>query len=240
MKLSFIVPAHNEADYIRPTLEAIFLAAVGSGQPFEVLVVNDASTDDTGPVAASLGAQVLDVSLRNIAAVRNAGAKASDGDVLFFVDADTRISGALLAEALDVLRQGAVGGGAEFDFDGPLPLYVRLLLPLLRRRFRRKKVITASSMFCLRRHFMAVGGFDDKYLVAEDVHLGSALRKKGRMVRLQTPAMTSGRKFRENPWWRVLYIMFNIRQNNERGRKWVQDKRNLAFWYGARTRLPPS
>ena len=67
---------------------------------------------------------------------------------------------------------------------------------------------------------MGVGGFDEKYFVAEEVHLGSALRRKGRMVRLATPVLTSGRKFRDNPWWRVLYVLMNIRQSDEYGRRW--------------------
>ena len=43
MKLSFVVPAHNEAAYIRPTLEAIFTSARAQKLAFEVIVVNDAN-----------------------------------------------------------------------------------------------------------------------------------------------------------------------------------------------------
>ena len=236
MQLSFIVPAHNEQDYLRPTLEAIFAAAGAEPHPFEVIVVNDASTDATGDLAASLGARVIDVMLRNIGAVRNAGARQSKGDVLFFVDADTRITAEVVSAALAALADGATGGGASVRYDGQLPLYVRLLKPYVDRRFERKKVLIGVFLFCTREGFEAVGGFDPAYYAAEEVHFCRALRKQGRMVRLQQPVLSSGRKFRSLPWWRVLHVMLNMRQTTPRGQAWVKDKRNLDFWYGSNSR----
>ncbi|HJT45077.1 MAG TPA: glycosyltransferase, partial [Chthoniobacterales bacterium] len=87
--LSFIVPAYNEEFELPSTLEAIRSAA--NGRAHEIIVADDASTDRTSAIGREAGAKVVFIDRRQIAAARNAGARAAGGDVLFFVDADTRI-----------------------------------------------------------------------------------------------------------------------------------------------------
>src|SRR5439155_26660393 len=101
--VSFIIPAHNEAFEIGRTLASVFDPARATGLPFEVIVVNDASTDRTAKIARQAGARVLDVQLRKISAVRNAGARAAKGDVFFFIDADTQVPEATLRATLNAL-----------------------------------------------------------------------------------------------------------------------------------------
>jgi len=66
--ISFIVPAHNEQASLGRTLEAIHKAARAVGQPYEIIVVDDASTDATPEIAAQNNARVLSVNHRQIAA----------------------------------------------------------------------------------------------------------------------------------------------------------------------------
>src|SRR5438105_3985712 len=75
--ISFVVPAHNEEATLPRTLAAIVKAAREVGQAFEVIVVDDLSTDATTSIAAGFGARVVPVNLRQISAVRNAGARAA-------------------------------------------------------------------------------------------------------------------------------------------------------------------
>ena len=75
--LSVVVPAHNEARLLPATLQAIHAAAAAAGVPYELIVVDDASTDGTAEVARAHGALVVAVGLRQIAAVRNAGSACS-------------------------------------------------------------------------------------------------------------------------------------------------------------------
>src|SRR3954468_10770337 len=89
--ISFIVPAHNEEACLGRTLQAIRESADVVAQPYEIVVVNDASTDSTAKVARNNNARVVVVNHRQIAATRNSGARAATGDRLFFVDADTII-----------------------------------------------------------------------------------------------------------------------------------------------------
>ena len=71
--ISFIVPAHNEERYLGRTLHSIRAAAAALERPYEIIVVDDASTDGTAAVAESHGARLVQVHLRQISAVRNAG-----------------------------------------------------------------------------------------------------------------------------------------------------------------------
>ena len=57
--LSFIVPAHNEQLLIGHTLGALHAAGQALREPYEVIVADDASTDETGAIARAYGAQVV-------------------------------------------------------------------------------------------------------------------------------------------------------------------------------------
>jgi glycosyltransferase involved in cell wall biosynthesis len=81
--ISFIVPAHNEQSRLGSTLEAIHNSAGVIGQPYEIIVVDDASTDATAAVAREQKVSVVSVNHRQIAATRNSGARASSGERLF-------------------------------------------------------------------------------------------------------------------------------------------------------------
>src|SRR6266480_2213937 len=98
--ISFIIPAHNEEHELPATLAAIRAAASGLQQVWEIIVVNDASTDSTPQIAEEAGARLVSINRRQIAAARNAGARVAQGEYLFFVDADTRINRAHVIDAI--------------------------------------------------------------------------------------------------------------------------------------------
>src|SRR6476660_10128162 len=102
--ISFIVPAYNEEAELPGTLRAIHSA--GIGYECEIVLVNDGSTDATAAIGEQFGARVISIERRQIAAARNAGAKAARGDVFIFVDADTRIGPDHFRGRLDVLENG--------------------------------------------------------------------------------------------------------------------------------------
>src|ERR1041384_6516914 len=126
--ISFIVPAHNEQACLGRTLQAIHASARLIAQPYEVIVVKDASTDATAQIAHQNDARVVSVNHRQIAATRNSGARAANGEWLFFVDADTIVNSRSVASALRAMDKGAVGGGGVtwVDKNEIVPLYARL------------------------------------------------------------------------------------------------------------------
>ena len=85
--ISFIVPAYNEERLLGATLDALHAAGRAAGEPYELIVVDDASTDRTALIAQGHGALLVRVAHRQIAATRNAGARRANGDLFIFVDA---------------------------------------------------------------------------------------------------------------------------------------------------------
>jgi glycosyltransferase involved in cell wall biosynthesis len=89
LKISVIIPAHNEESCIKACLQGILNQDYKNK---EVIVVNDGSADKTSAIAKSLKVKVLDFPQGHSAAfARNAGARKATGDVLYFLDADVII-----------------------------------------------------------------------------------------------------------------------------------------------------
>lgn len=235
--VSFIIPAYNEERLLGPTLFALHAAGQATGEPYEVIVVDDASTDGTAAVAEAHNARVVRVAHRQIAATRNSGAKEAKGDRFIFVDADTIVNEAVVRAALDALHDGAVGGGAEVKFDGNLPLYARVLIPLNVRVFRLARLSAGCFLFCTRRAFEAIGGFDEKLYGSEEIAISRALKRQGKMVILRESVTTSGRKLRAHSGWELLRVMGKMAL---RGSKSVQNREGMAIWYEERRDDPGS
>lgn len=176
-------------------MRAIHLAARAVGRPYEVIVVDDSSADATSEIARQNGARVVSVNHRQIAATRNSGARAAQGELLFFVDADTALNSGALAAALRALENGAAGGAAPARFDAA-PLYAHLLLWWLGLLMRLPGMGGGAFMFCTRKAFVATGGFDERLFGAEDAAMCWALKRQGRFVVLWRWVVTSGRRMR--------------------------------------------
>jgi glycosyltransferase involved in cell wall biosynthesis len=88
IRFSLVIPAHNERELLPRLLDSVDEARArfreGEGG-IEVIVVDNASTDGTGDLAAERGCIVVPVANRLIAAARNGGAHAARGEVLCFV-----------------------------------------------------------------------------------------------------------------------------------------------------------
>src|SRR5260221_11998151 len=124
--ISFIVPAHNEERWIGRCLGSIRTTMAKLAEPYEIIVVDDASTDSTLQIAQQMGVRTIRVEHRKISAVRNAGARTACGEMLFFVDADTQVNERAVGAALAALRYGAAGGGGFFEPDDPTHFWGRI------------------------------------------------------------------------------------------------------------------
>jgi len=233
--ISFVVPAYNEERLLGATLDSIGAAARACGEAFEIVVADDGSTDGTADVARRHGAQVVAVAHRQIAATRNSGARAARGEVLVFVDADTRIDEAVLRAALAALRSGAVGGGAGIRFDGRVPLYARSFAVLLLAFSRAARLASGCFVFCTREAFATAGGFDEALFGAEEWALSRALARQGRVVIVREAVTTSGRKLRTySPLEHLRFLGRFVLL----GRRTLRDRRGLELWYGERREDP--
>lgn len=226
--ISFIVPAHNEEFFLPKTLGAIHATARSLKMCYEVVVVDDASTDRTSAIATELGAQVINVNHRQIAATRNSGARAARGEQLFFVDADTTVTPQAVSSALKRMEMGAIGGGALTYFEDAVPMYARLLLAWFGFFLRIASLSGGAFLFCNKRAFEAVGGFDERLYGAEDAAMSAALKKEGRFVVLADRVPTSGRRVRSVNGLQILGLMLQIAflPSNLKNRKNVE-----KVWY---------
>jgi len=229
LKLSLIIPAHNEAALIERTVLAAGDAAAGVvGSNFEIVVVDDASTDDTGAIAASAGARVVRVEHRHIAATRNSGAKASLGQVFLFVDADTLINREVVAAAFRAIERGAVGCGASVRFDVDTGVMGTLVLGLW-NGFSRITRWASGCFICVRRDaFEAVGGFDERFFAGEEIYLSRALKTRGRFLVLRQTVETSGRKMRMHSPAKWVPMAMKLALLGPRA--W-QSRERLWLWY---------
>jgi glycosyltransferase involved in cell wall biosynthesis len=85
MKVSIIVAAHNEERWIGECLDSL---GRQSHPDFEVIVVDDSSTDRTGEIARGRDVTVMRVERAGAGGARNAGARIASGEILAFLDAD--------------------------------------------------------------------------------------------------------------------------------------------------------
>ena len=226
--ISFIIPAYNEELELSATIAAIRAAASGAAQPCEVIVVDDASTDATPEIASHAGAKVIRINRRQIAAARNAGARAAGGEYLFFVDADTRITGTHITEAIAALEAGYTGGSARVLMDGFVPLWGRVFLRAFSVLYFGLNLGAGAFLFTTRRNFEAIGGFDEQHFAGEEVYFSLALRKLGRFKVLREPVLTSGRKLR---MYSAKEILGTLSIMILGGPRMARSRARLNLWY---------
>lgn len=207
---SVIVPAFNEEAYLPRSLGAIRRAEAVLGEPIEIVVGDNLSTDGTARVAEEFGARVVPVEKRCISAVRNTAAAAATGKYLVFTDADNEVMGDIFVEIARIFDSGRyVGGGV---LRAP---YERKSMGLSLTQF----VITANLRLCGVSMFLfylpaevfrEIGGFDESRLSNEDMDFALRLKRHGKARGLKfaslkkTGVVLSARKFDEYGDWAVV------------------------------------
>jgi len=235
--VSFIVPAWNEEAVLGRTLDALKTAAQRLAVPHEILVVEDASSDRTAEIGRERGARVISINRRQIAAARNAGAGAAGGGLLVFVDADTSVNPEVVKAAVEAVGRGAVGGGCRVRFGGPLPVYARVLVPILNRVYGLTGMAAGCFLFCTRAAFKAVGGFDEQLFASEECQMSLALKRQGRFVILREHVVTSARKLRTYSGREVLGLLFRLGLGGRAALR-RRGSKGMEIWYGPRRADP--
>ena len=208
-RFSIVVPAHNEEALLGRGLEAIEGAVRASGSTAEIIVVANRCVDRTEAIARASGAIVLQDTSRSIAAIRNAGVRASTGEVVVTIDADNLLHERALMEVNRLIEAGdSVGGGCDFV---PERSSVGLAATSAVLRLAMKIGRLGGVMYwCRRSDFDAIGGFDESRSCAEDLDFAYRLRRHGRstgrgFANLRgVPVIVSCRKFDSFGDWHML------------------------------------
>ena len=231
-EFAIVVPAWNEEAVIAQTVGQLRTIADNLGRPYELVVVDDGSTDRTAELAQAAGARVVGVRRRQIAAVRNEGARATSAPWLVFVDADTWVPETVLRHSLRALGLGAVGGGARVAFDGRGHPVAEAFFEAFKALWYSQELAAGCYLFARRDAFEAAGGFDERWFAGEEYWLSRALKERGSFAFLREEVVSSARKQRSGAGIGMLLRLLGLTALFFAGyRKPLQSRERLGFWY---------
>lgn len=190
--VSFVMPVFNSEQYIARCLRSIRNLNF-DGIDYEVLIMDNGSTDGTHQIMRDLGFDFHVVPKVNVSALRNRGAIMARGDYLAFVDSDVELSSQWLRDGLAVFQQHNVIASGCFPGVPLDATWVQRTWDLHQRGRSRVDSVTPapwlSSMNLLVRRdaFLAVSGFNEQLTTAEDVDLSYRLGQRGQI--LNNPSM---------------------------------------------------
>lgn len=215
MRFSLIVPARNEERYLPRLLDTVDAARArfgGGPEAVETIVADNVSTDCTAQIAHQHGCRVVTVEKRVIAAVRNGGARAARGEILAFVDADTRIHPETFNAIDTLMASGRVVAGATGIRLERMSLGLAFTLALFLPMVWTTGLDTGVT-FCRKDDFETVGGYNENRRFAEDVQFLFDLKRLGRrrgqrLARARSAkAIASVRKFDRYGEWHYFRLI---------------------------------
>ncbi len=195
LRVSIVIPVYNRASLIGPVIEALLDQTY---KPFEIIIVDDGSTDNTERIVSSYQVKYIYQENRGPAAARNRGFRESGGDIIAFIDSDCIAKKDWLENLIkgfDFAEVGAVAG--SYDIANPESLLSRLIHEEIKWRhsgFKRYIRAFGSYNVAIRREvFEKVGGFDETYRTAsgEDNDLSYRILKAGYKIRFMPDALVA-------------------------------------------------
>lgn len=191
--VSVIVPVYNGAQFIGRCLDALLAS---SYERFEIIVVNDGSTDDTESICRAKNVRLLQSERPRSgpAAVRNFAALRANGDVLMFVDADVVVERDAVSKIAACFERDADLSAVFGSYDDTpaednfLSQYKNLQHHYVHQTSRREAATFWAGLGAIRaKAFCSVGGFDAVQFAVpsiEDIELGARLCKAGHTILL--------------------------------------------------------
>lgn len=205
-KISIIIPAYNEEKIIKATVEAF---KAQSYRDKEVIVVVNNTVDATCEIAQKCADKVLEYKENiGVCAARNYGVEASTGDILFFVDADTRISKNTLSRIGEVTDDNifgsTLGKGDNESIRGKLFFFFKNWT----HRLGLYHGVVDGVLFCHKKLFDKTGGFDERLKIAEFKDFISKAKNAGGKYKLLTDcySIVSLRRYEEKGYINVIFF----------------------------------
>jgi glycosyltransferase involved in cell wall biosynthesis len=219
LAVSVVIPARNEESYLEVALESV----VGQDYPIERLdcvVVDNASGDGTAEVGRlfaqshrELNLSILSEPVPGVGRAKNRGAEAATGDVVIFLDADSRMDAGLVEAVESCYRAGSPAGSIAIAADSKRPLDRAFfaLMEFGKVRFG----IRSQMMYCDRALFESLGGFRPDLHIAEDLEFLKRVKRRvhdsddGRVCHVRAARiMTSARRLHARPFYLGMVSMF--------------------------------
>ena len=186
MRVSIVIPALNEEQYLPGLLESIELQLSGRPIEYEVLVADNGSVDRTRAIAEERGARVVFCDGLTVGAARNRATEATEGEALVFLDADMlllegwwpalkRLLSDLHADSRQIVG-GSVAAPPSAGWIG------RAWFPPRRDSSRSVRYVGSGHMITSRTLFDELGGFSSQLRSGEDYELCQRARASGARV----------------------------------------------------------
>ncbi|MGY3053020.1 rSAM/selenodomain-associated transferase 2 [Pedobacter sp. UYEF25] len=203
--ISIIIPVFNEANEISTTIEHVKSACVTD--QIEIILVDGGSSDETVSVAEKAGVIVVK-SKKGRARQMNFGVSIANGEILYFLHADSKPPCQFDRSILNAYQTGARSGCFRLAFD-----YDHWFLKA-NSWFTRFDVNAIrfgdQSLFVTKEVFYKSGGFDANLLIMEDQEIIYRLKKYGKFIVMKGEISTSARKYLDNGIYKMQGIFFRI------------------------------
>lgn len=210
--LSIIIPTLNEAASIEAQLGSL-RGLENSG--VDIIVVDGGSHDATLALATPLASRVIS-SPPGRALQMNAGARASRGDILLFLHADTQLPERAIDRTRQALSDSHQWGRFDIRFPGRHPM-LKVIALAMNLRSRLTGIATGDQVLFMTRHaFEAVGGFPEQPLM-EDIEITKRLKRLSRPACLRSCVVSSARRWERHGLWSTILLMWYLRYRYWRG-----------------------
>ncbi|HUQ84985.1 MAG TPA: glycosyltransferase [Candidatus Limnocylindrales bacterium] len=215
--ISYIVPARNEEEFIGNCIASLKKQELEDN--FEILVVDNASNDNTAMVATQLGARVIKEKTPGLSYTRSKGLNSANGEIIIFVDADTILPKNWSKTVVGYIKKSknvvAVSCGFVFHdgrFYENLGCYFILLInPIYNitlQLFGKPNLLLGQSFAIKKSALVHAGGVNmDFPFYAEDIAMAKRLSSEGEVRYLYSIlARSSARRFHKIGFFRTLYL----------------------------------
>ena len=204
--ISIIIPTYNEADQIAQTIGKVH--GTNGQQKTEIIVVDGGSKDQTLSIAEKCGAITVISEKKGRAAQMNKGAVMAQGEILYFLHADSLPPQNFTDYISDATKEGYSSGCFRLCFDFS---HWFLKANCWFTRFDVNAIrFGDQSLFVTRDAFNKSGGFNESLLIMEDQEIIHRLKKHGKFKVMNATVTTSARKYRDNGVFRMQAIFFRI------------------------------
>jgi glycosyltransferase involved in cell wall biosynthesis len=204
VKISVIIPAHNEEAYLHQTLDALRRQNYPAR---EIVVVANGCTDRTTDVARQLCDRLIVLSQKGLGISRNLGARIATGELLIFLDADTILDRRALRNIANGFARTDAAGTLRGRPDARRFAY--LMMYLYKNFVHCMSLHRGSSgvIVCWKNDFMKIGGFNEQMEVCENSDLIKRLSRFGRYKYLgRASATTSMRRYERRGVCRMFWL----------------------------------
>lgn len=218
IKFSVIIPTLNEAEYIGALLE-LLLPCLNTEKD-ELIVVDANSSDNTVAISESKGVRTVLCEEKCRSKQMNLGASIAQGDILYFVHADSRPPASFREDILEALKEGFPLGCFRFRFDSKSWL---LAINSYCTRFDRLMCRGGDQTLFVRKElFQELRGYREDYRIMEEYDFIHRARKNNAFKIIPKDVIVSPRKYKNNSYLRVnianliVFALFRLKVSQER------------------------